>query len=1064
MPPPVDNIHRSMSMPDLGSQYNLNPVNVENPVNVDNQGNVNGQQVALPDHAIENVHNNGVGPDIQPGDGQAENFVANHVVTSGRDWDMHTAEGMLDMVRNSMGHVKKQIAGKDALDALGRKVWEAIGAASNAHPAASNELSKAFVEFKMTLDALKAAREKLVRNLDLGKDIADPRKAIAHIQKQMRVFRWDLQLNLQRHGIAGGDMGRMEDFLRGFQNMFTKVVIGGSVGRVLNLERALDDKLGEISNRLRELDRNTHPFVLPREAKFASAACPALEISHRTNDQIRDFWDEDRSSSVLRGIVGPLVEKGGSRKVEFSVGVGALIGLGFSSVVTSGLRAGVRVKLIGEINAPGKNRPISVTFRISGGLDGKLFAEAGDDSSIAGAKGQVSAGAGVSYFSTRTYATLNDLIADASNCKLATSRTLGGAIAGYAKALGFSIGRLGQKLFRWMGRRVGEVKQDAAAYLQSMKKRKVFGELDRMLAKRMNPVVVATRKGFTMYAQGDAKGSVGVGSGPLETTLGASGGISGEREFRVDAKEFTHLAQLVCAAKDEAALQSMMRAGPDGGPIPQISIPTMEGRSVFESLESVYDEIVRAAQEAKKRSSIISTDKVGFARAANDLRTLMLATELAARRGRITREQADVLLVRFSNLPVRMPDDIFREYMMDHTGMASSPKIRFSCSAKFQVSMFTGWSKGLTGDIGNSILKAAADGGIKELRHQTGLDTDIEYAFTRETPVKKTDPRPWENATRTTHTLSTTASAPARLLIDNIVKSIANKGERIENQKPIDWKSISKDAIIDAAKDAPMGALYSALPGLVLGIVKESAIAAVKNWLKDPDNVVKLVLFAIDHLDDALELTVNVVEWVAEHPEATLQIAASIAGTTGISEATRNKVVQWSCINGEFESITVSMQKTAKLGVNVDPVGVGLGIGFDLSYSVSEKYKELEYAPRRPMLSFLTKAEEFIAGNTKVGTGGVEAFKNWLAKNLRGVENVLRSLKDPAKASEQAKIYADAFERVVNDDDLRNDLHEAWRVATTLPDNAAPDRMVDAAYNLFVSLVKAYKYAPELAA
>ena len=1076
MPPPfgIDNVQRSMSMPDLGRLYNIGdldnqadlngPGNVDNQVQIDNPGNADAPQVQ-PDHAIENVQMSGVGPDIQPGNGQVENFAANHEVSSGRDWDTHSAEGMLEMVRNSMGHVKKLICGTEALNALDRKVGEAVANAANAHPEAAEELGKEFVGFKKVLGALRSAREKLVRNLDLGKGVEDPRKALGEIQKQMRVFRWDLQLNMQRFGIAGGEMGGTEDFLRGLQNMFTKVVIGGSVSDVLKLERMLDDKLGAIANHLRELDRTTHPLVLPKEAKFATGAGAAIEISHRTNDQIRDFWDEDRCGSMLRGMIGPLVEKGGSRRVEFTAGVGALIGLGFSSAVTAGFRAGARFKMVGEINAPGKGQPISVTFRISGGLEGKLVAEAGKKSAIAGAKGQVSAEGGVSHFTTRKYPTLADLIADANNCKLATSRTIGGAIGGIAKAIGVSIGKLGQRIFRWMGRRIGEVKQDAAAYLQSMKLRKVFGKLDSFLAKRSNPVVIASREGWSLYGLGEAKGSVGVGAGPLASELGAQARITGEREFGVDSKEFTPLAQLARAAKDESSLQLLMRAGPDGGPVPRIPIPNENGKSVQESLESAYDRIVQAAQEAKNRSSALSTDKVGFAHAANDLRTLMLSTELAARKGLIARDQADRLLARFSNLPVRIPDDIFREYMMDQTDVAGSPKIRFSCSAKFKVGVLTGWSNGLTGDIGNSILKAAANGAVKEMRHQTGLDTEVEYAFMRETPAGSNDPRPWENATRTTHTLSVTASAPARLFIDNIVKTIANKGERVENQKPIDWKSISKDALKDAAKDAPMGALYSARPGLILGIVKESALAAAKKWLQNPDNVVKLVLFAIDHLDDALELVAGALEWVIDHPEATLQIAASIAGSSLISEASRNKVVQWTCVNGDFEGVTVSMERTSKIGVNVDPVGVGLGVGFDLSYSVSEKQKEMEYVPRRPMLSFLAKAEAFIAGEKGHGSvGGGEAFKNWLAKNLRAVENLLKSLNNPATAQKQAKIRDDALARVAGDEDLRDELQKAWDVATGLPEDATPDKMVDATYKMLVSLVHAYKYTPEQAA
>jgi len=1072
MPPPfgIDNIQRSMSMPDLERLYNLD--NLSGPGNIDNQenqiqpenpGDAGGLQVQ-PDHAIEAVQDNGAGPDIQRGNGQVENFVANHKVSSGRDWDTHTAEGMLDIVRNSTEHVKKHIIGREGLDALDRKVGEIVASAANAHPEAAEELANEFAGFKRILGALRSAREKLVCNLDLAENVEDPRKAIEHIQKQMRVFRWDLQLNMQRHGMAGGEMGGMEDFLRGLQNMFTKVVIGGPVSRVLALERALDDKLGAISNRLRELDRTTHPLVLPQEAKFAAGAAKAVEISHRTNDRVRDFWDEDRTSSVLRGMVGPLVKNGGSRKVEFSVGVGALIGLGFSSAATAGIRAGARIKLTAEIDAPGKDQPISVTFRITGGLEGKLIAEAGKESSVAGAKGQLTAGGGVSHFTTRKYATLADLIADANNCKLATSRTVGGAIAGYAKALGVSIGKLGQKLFRWMGRRAGEVKQDAAAYLKSMKQMKVFGKLDHFLSKRLNPVIVAVRKGWSWFGSGEAKAGIAVGAGPLKSDLGVGASISGEREFGVDNKEFTPLAHLARAAKNAEALQSMMRPEPEGGQVPELAVPVTEGKSVMESLEAKYDEIVQAAEDAKSRSSLIFKDKVGFANAANGLRTLMLSTELAARKGMISRDDADRLLSRFSNLPVRIPDDIFREYMMDQTGDASPQKIRFSCSAKFKVGMFSGWSKGLTGDISNSVLKAVANGGVHELRHQTGLDTEVEYVFTRETPVEKTDPRPWENITRTTHTLSITGSAPVRILLDNIVKSIANKGERVENQKPIDWKSITKESLVDAAKDAPMGALYASLPGLVLGIVKESALAAVKKWLENPENVVKLVMFAIEHIGDALEILGGALEWVVEHPEATLQIAASIAGTDSLGEASRNKVVQWTCVNGEFESVSLSMQSTSKIGVTVDPVGVGLGVGFDLSYSVSSKIKEIEYGPRRPLLSFLAKAEQFIAGESGAGKTGGEAFKNWIARNLRGVENVMKSLKNPATAAKQAKIYADAMERVADEDDLRNTLQDAWHEATSLPDDAAPDKLASAAYKLFVSLVRAYKYAPEQAA
>ena len=92
MPPPfgIDNIQRSMSMPDLERLYNLD--NIADPGNIGNQenqiqpegpGDAGGLQVQ-PDNAIEKVQNEGAGPDIQPGNGQVENFVANHKVSSAR--------------------------------------------------------------------------------------------------------------------------------------------------------------------------------------------------------------------------------------------------------------------------------------------------------------------------------------------------------------------------------------------------------------------------------------------------------------------------------------------------------------------------------------------------------------------------------------------------------------------------------------------------------------------------------------------------------------------------------------------------------------------------------------------------------------------------------------------------------------------------------------------------------------------------------------------------------------------------------------------------------------------
>ena len=105
MPLPPLSIQRSNTMPIL-------PVDMDIGIqdNPDLSGNTVVQdnppvQEVPHDPAVENVVQNGAGPDMNDGNGQAVQFAANHQVGAGRDWDMHSAEGMLDMVRNSVEHL-----------------------------------------------------------------------------------------------------------------------------------------------------------------------------------------------------------------------------------------------------------------------------------------------------------------------------------------------------------------------------------------------------------------------------------------------------------------------------------------------------------------------------------------------------------------------------------------------------------------------------------------------------------------------------------------------------------------------------------------------------------------------------------------------------------------------------------------------------------------------------------------------------------------------------------------------------------------------------------------------
>ncbi|MBQ7251697.1 MAG: hypothetical protein IJS32_03745 [Kiritimatiellae bacterium] len=1033
-------IHRSMSVPDL--RVNLNrPEPQPGPGGPQNPPQASRSLQAL-DPAVRNAVENPVPPNLQPGNGQGPQFAANHRVGAGRDWDMHSAEGMLETAQKAVAGIKAGIAAARAPDD------PAVG-----------ELWQALADWKLAARNLRDARAALTAAVKDGSGAADPREGLAEIRKTLRVFRYEMQVELAKRGSAIGSMQLYEGALREIQHAFTFKVgskVRETFAQVMRLEERFDETLSNLRNRLRELEPRVTPPILPPELKIANAAGPALELSHLTNDQIRDFQDAEDATATLRGIVGGIAAKGGSRRVEFSAGVGALFGLGFSKAFTAGVRAGARFRVVADIDAPGKGRPISVTFRIAGGLEAKGGVKAGKESAWAGAKAEGTAGGEVSHFTTRSYATVDDLILDAKHCKLATARTLGSAIWGGIKSLGRSVGGLGTKFFRWLGRKSGEVKQDNAQYLRSLQARGVAGRLDKLLAKRANPVIVAERKGWTL--RGQAQATLGADFGGI-VNAELSGGIAGEMDFKVDSRSYSSLARAAIAAKDEAALAELMLPDPDtGGRVP---VTNYTGPDVARTLENEFEEALREAEEAEKRSAgpFSFTDDAGFARAGHKFRSLMLATELAARRGTVTREQADRLLARYSNPSVRFPPAIFRTCFMAGTGAAKPAKTRLTVQTKLKLGFFKDWSDGLSEGIANPSVKALADGGINTLRRETGLDTTVQYRFSSEKPAKPgADPRPWENVVRTKHELLVSGSAPARIVIDAITRAYAHGGQPLENRPEHPVKDAVKDIAKDIGKDTALVALTATLPGLILASVKEAAVAGVKRWLSDPENVLKLVVFALEHAGDALDFVFGVVEWVAEHPDLTLQIAASVMGTESLGSSERYKKISWTCVDGRFESVAVASESQNRIGVNVDPVGVGVGLGFDLSYSVTETVKDREVVPRPTLVMLLAKGEEFLFGETGLHpAGGGQAFKSWLSRNAMGVGHMLAHLLDERNMQETTEIYARAQESAARDPVLLQRLQGAWRAVHALPADATHARKVDAAHDLLVAMVLAFR-------
>ena len=213
---------------------------------------------APPDPDLDSALENGGGPDLQPGNGQGRQFVANHAVAPGRDWDLHSVEGMLETARKSMEHVRAVVSGEAAFREFDASLGAAVARAVADHPGTgAADLADAYAAFKQVFGELRNVRGALMVAVKDGSDCKDPNKALAQIRKTMRVFRFELQQELAKVGHDAGKMDLPEQALRTIQHAFTFGVgskVSETFARLLSLEARFDEALDGLLDRLRALD------------------------------------------------------------------------------------------------------------------------------------------------------------------------------------------------------------------------------------------------------------------------------------------------------------------------------------------------------------------------------------------------------------------------------------------------------------------------------------------------------------------------------------------------------------------------------------------------------------------------------------------------------------------------------------------------------------------------------------------------------------------------------------------------------------------------------------------
>ncbi|HBC70242.1 MAG TPA: hypothetical protein DCZ56_07895, partial [Sutterella sp.] len=986
--------------------------------------------------------------------GQAQGFVAQHQLQTDKDWDLSNVKEMLELTQRSVDHIKDSVVGDKVIEDFRQQMVTAVQAAVRNLPRNQiDTVMKDLIDLMGTLNELKKARGALAQSISDGGSTQDPEKALAEIRTSLRLFRYSMQkaaLKEFPESQPVDKMGIMEGALRSIQNAFSNMPV---TSQALRQIAALEQRVQTLTTRIHAaFDVRDQPAALPmvpNKFTLMSTIGDTLKLSHQTNDQIRSFQDSKSTGSWLRSQLEPISKEGGSHKVTLSVSAGVLLGLGFSQKVIAGIGSSAKLQVEAEVSCGGSKKPLDVTFRIIGGIDAK-----GSISPTSSVKGELGGAGQLASFATKSYASLDDLILDAKNNKMvAASRSVGSLIFDGVKALGSLVGTLGTRFFRYLGRRSGEVMQTNREYLESLKTQNIVGNLDTVLARRANPVIVGMREGLTSQFNGQISGSFGITNA---LSVGVSADVQHQQDHRVSGNTFAPIIQSIRGASREQLL-AMRRPMAEGG-----VMPTLENTTA-NALSEHFDHLVNAARDRRPRG------EQQWARFANQLRTLMLNVELLHLGGRITRAEADRLLTRFSNPDIRMPRSIFREYLMEGSGNCKPAKIRTSFSSKIKVSLLSNLTKDLTKNLANvtgspadTFIKGVADAGVAQMRQETGLDSTIQYSYSTEKPAKPgEDPRPWENVVKTSHTLTVSDSMPFRLLLDATLRVIESGDKALGMPSLKTLGKVSKDLVKDTASSTASGLTEKIIPKLISASVKEGSKAAVQKWLSSEENVTKLTEFVAEHGNDAFGTIVSAVEHIAGHPTESLDVAlANNAYSQGSSASSSNehtKKITFDLEDGELRQLSIYKQSSSSVSVNISPVQLGVSGTFGISHSVSSSLFDKKVMFSTSLTTLMSQAENYMLANTSATAhvAGSQGFKNYLAKSLDVVKQVFAEM----SSTKNANLYIDAFFAANGDLALQRKMQEAHQnLINLLPQTDATDeQIVDAMHDLLITMTTAFR-------
>ena len=889
-----------------------------------------------------------------------------------------------------------------------------------------------------------AVREKLCKSLDVSFSLGDGsrktlEKQLKDVRERLRAFRYDLDR------LGGVKMDVMERLRRCCDNLgrAQPTLTRASFYAAEDAERSFNFLVQREFLDQAGADRGNAPrfaSVLDRARLDATT-----HITHLANNRVRYYFSgKEQKIEAFRQkaheVLDPLLEKGGSRTLQFEVGADAKFraNVGFAK---ADCKIGANYQYTAEVSVDAHTHEVTVVRSHGGKVVGEATAKLGhndgdaantwDDAarnaaSVVGGSVGGTGSAGVAYAHTVKYRSVDDFIASLGGESSLVTRTPYGTMACLGKICGFFklLGHGVMSLMTVTGLRIAKSREDNAAYVAEMHRVNLMGAVDTLVAHREN--AIRTQDGTSWNASGSIGGSGSLNVGSFDGTedvtnpdtgveeekvlkherygLGVSANVSYERTFARTARDLrTHLD----TARSHTGKWLEERVGAWWN-----QVPAGEGRAK-NALRAIEADLQRLEDGMASRADKTREDWQAFAD-----RLGVLALRFALVEKIVASEGVDMsaLADRLTNPRVAIPDDLYDELMQDVAGVSESG------THKVTVDFSVDWSfgSGAFGDVGEAFSDATgAPDEIGSLVGTTASESvatlvpsscTVKGSYTYTKPTVRTSVCAWMNTATHKWSIQLTPGLTTRALVEFLATKFADvhaeeKGDESESSV----KKVAKETYEDWKV-----ALEEALGIEALEIV----------WDKSMGELAKYA------------------------PKVAAFLNAPVTGAgTGLDasvDTDYSKRMTFTVAGGRLSDITVDDYTKVGSSIGVRTGDMNQSYGVHMKETLTTVDVDRAVLVRPNLVALMGKAEAFLRQGDRAG------FTGLLAHNAPGTLRLWRALSGNVGPGADALLAADrdAAEKCV-DEALRILFHVADKVEGTDPgalDRAAAlhDRLVNA--------------------